>query len=1752
MKPFYTLLGVFLFVIGMDLSHSQSISLDSDFETVLNQHRQERLEATRNLLEIIQTEIHNEAGSLLRRYGQAGSSMGVQGSREIDFNPLQWQDQAQAVIESGNHPLLQQNNELKNRVVLHLNMLKSTISEYPGLINRLNEEDILRVLSSLTTNQSSSDNDQIIRQFYEVFPQDTLLALMDAYSSYAATNEAYTNFLNENPRLLRYQTATNSLLVFLTERFEEEAPNELTVTGMEFGFDMPPFTQIKRMEDQGKLGMKIQFPHYFYSHEFLSFDGLYSVSVLPDPQTGHKPNSRYSMANQTVLDNDGNITKIELWIRENNEIRSHSIIDYNLSKIFNFDAQERLLEVIRLDPYSTQERLQRDPGFTIDENFIENHWTWRKTYNEDGNENIFLNKENLRRVNFEELCSNPESPLCFNSEALDALLKRESISRVVNNPTDNLNIVNFLPESHAIIFLSRHENSNQLVLTTQESRTTPGRILYIDEFIQYDFLESQYSIQTHGEQAYLGEGSLDQIRDVYELDLIPEPHYNSFTESYFYNGILARVGEVEIPENYQPRGFFGNLAHDLTNNPVFNYIFSPLLHTLGEIGEGVVQGFGGLLGMGVSISSNLINTGLGYAGIRSNNLQYFSDRLAFDSKNALMRGFMIDRDFQSDPVTRLAQMISHLSPEERRYYLQEFRQRYLSHLRNNSESSGNWDQRTQSLLETVTTNLEELAEDPNFASFVINSLSGTESGLEELRSNGVLSLMAAEGLNLSIHLGTAAAGGIGLGMGPRVCRFLGGRLPYFSRTFSILEGTLIGAEAATFVGATTSLFAAGLNLIDRPNRENLRQVTNELLIFVGLAMASRYSHSRGSELGLPEAFELSPRARQMLTELPELTPIEVNRMKNQILEQYSTLSERLSGNWGETLVERISLEIHNIQSTANSLGRTGLAFELRNILLRIDRLRSRLDPNVELGLGVWDAIDYPVRMALAEILHGELTSLQRGAVWEAHLTARNELGRDGTPARFGNYTRSQLASKVRHLREAGITNPRLLAELGVVGQSIYQVSQALSGARSTESDPLNQVRARLDWSGRGFDNILQLYEINGQRLGEFLDNSYQFHGREMSLIQKLNEVLESELSTSDGRRFYLTENGLLRWLEFVVEFDGNHALAREAFLRNLSEGSNFRHHLTSAGRQLIAAKIKGGRFPILNEQGVFSIQRENGLETLANQEIIPLEAFQRIPSLFGEAPIDTYRLSDVLRNYRIPQNQIMDVLNRTYGPPDSRIRLIDILASEWLLPKIFDHLSREFRGYNGRLERSPRLYELRSQRQPRHSSDLFSRTRNFGDGNSSLESLLSLAQREYYAQTQDGYITTVEIFEQYLTNELLTNWLEGLGSGGRFDSYLTLEGKLSFLEAVESIEARFGDSQNPGRSLWRMENWQGPPEWLGRHLHRSEVTPSSREIWRVRSSFESTITRNGLSLAYRNLHQRYGDVLGNAMSAYILFPEGQVTLSNRAKNALAQQLSLASHLESILNPNTNLGRTAVGIRGLNNHGRDAISVNSTTSSPENGSALLRYYPDFSEATYQVGTNWRLQNGEMQPTSYQTQTISYEAFQVRSLEGNVLEALDSLLRVETDPSRVQLPFEVEVWENFIQQELSNGAEQRVHPRLNGELYVKPEHWEILEPLLSRTWENSVFDYSHTVDRYNDAPRAEDTLRPNDLVLPLLRWELLLNTTADFSLLREGYLSRLREARSPKDIQEALNYFWRNDHSNIAQQLQNRILQTQRTN
>ena len=84
-----------------------------------------------------------------------------------------------------------------------------------------------------------------------------------------------------------------------------------------------------------------------------------------------------------------------------------------------------------------------------------------------------------------------------------------------------------------------------------------------------------------------------------------------------------------------------------------------------------------------------------------------------------------------------------------------------------------------------------------------------------------------------------------------------------------------------------------------------------------------------------------------------------------------------------------------------------------------------------------------------KVLGVKLSPLQKRAVEEAYLVGDGQIGRDGTPARIGNYTQAQLRRKTEILKESGFSpSQRRNLNAGI------KLEQALQAIRNSPQEPL--------------------------------------------------------------------------------------------------------------------------------------------------------------------------------------------------------------------------------------------------------------------------------------------------------------------------------------------------------------------------------------------------------------------------------------------------------------------------------------------------------------------------------------------------------------------------------------------------------------------------------------------------------------------------------------------------------------------------
>jgi hypothetical protein len=96
----------------------------------------------------------------------------------------------------------------------------------------------------------------------------------------------------------------------------------------------------------------------------------------------------------------------------------------------------------------------------------------------------------------------------------------------------------------------------------------------------------------------------------------------------------------------------------------------------------------------------------------------------------------------------------------------------------------------------------------------------------------------------------------------------------------------------------------------------------------------------------------------------------------------------------------------------------------------------------------------PQRLSLAKTAIGRaLTPKEKTAVMQAHFVGQGQTGKDGGPARIGQYTRMQLLGKARILNKAGFTmkERRQLMKAGAVGflDDLASVATAINDGVNT-------------------------------------------------------------------------------------------------------------------------------------------------------------------------------------------------------------------------------------------------------------------------------------------------------------------------------------------------------------------------------------------------------------------------------------------------------------------------------------------------------------------------------------------------------------------------------------------------------------------------------------------------------------------------------------------------------------------------------
>ena len=188
-----------------------------------------------------------------------------------------------------------------------------------------------------------------------------------------------------------------------------------------------------------------------------------------------------------------------------------------------------------------------------------------------------------------------------------------------------------------------------------------------------------------------------------------------------------------------------------------------------------------------------------------------------------------------------------------------------------------------------------------------------------------------------------------------------------------------------------------------------------------------------------------------------------------------------------------------------------------------------------------------------------LNSRERNAVIEAHEVGRGEAGRDGTPARIGNYTQAQLRQKARILKENGFNRAdiRSLMENGIVGLSkIESTSFQIIVMSMFSQNPPDLLGRPL--KSRERDAIIEAHEIGKNQVGKDGTPARMGNYTQAQLRRKAQILKESGLSQSDIQLlmqrwdFDLSEAESAMFLGIVRNmFRGNSASSSSADISDL-------------------------------------------------------------------------------------------------------------------------------------------------------------------------------------------------------------------------------------------------------------------------------------------------------------------------------------------------------------------------------------------------------------------------------------------------------------------------------------------------------------------------------------------------------------------------------------------------------------------------
>ena len=150
------------------------------------------------------------------------------------------------------------------------------------------------------------------------------------------------------------------------------------------------------------------------------------------------------------------------------------------------------------------------------------------------------------------------------------------------------------------------------------------------------------------------------------------------------------------------------------------------------------------------------------------------------------------------------------------------------------------------------------------------------------------------------------------------------------------------------------------------------------------------------------------------------------------------------------------------------------------------------------------------------LLGRPLNSKERNAVIEAHEVGRDKAGKDGTPARIGNYTQAQLRQKAHILKENGFNRAdiRLLMENGIVGLSEVESTSFQRIVRGMFSRNPPDLLGR-PLKSRERNAIIEAHEISKGEVGKDGTPARMGNYTQAQLHRRAQILKESGLSQAD-------------------------------------------------------------------------------------------------------------------------------------------------------------------------------------------------------------------------------------------------------------------------------------------------------------------------------------------------------------------------------------------------------------------------------------------------------------------------------------------------------------------------------------------------------------------------------------------------------------------------------------------------------------